>query len=91
MLVNRSHEAIWHPSQHFEGLYYHLQITHNRQGEIQKGRVVKAEQQRLGKVFAKSVELCYRVVLNEYGVQSNRLKERKLLPFYPNECSFTQR
>lgn len=32
-----------------------------------------------------------RVVLNEYRIQSNRLKEKKLLPFYLNECSFTQK
>ena len=45
-------------------------------------RVVEADRQRLGKVSVKSTELHRRAVLNEYRVQSNRLKEeKKLLPF----------
>ena len=48
--------------------------------------MVEAERQRLGKVSFKSTELRRRAVLNEYRVQSNRLKEeKKLLPFYPKE------
>ena len=54
-------------------------------------RVVEAERQRLGKVSVKSTELRRRAVLNEYRVQSNRLKEeKKLLPFYPKEGFYNQ-
>ena len=53
-------------------------------------RVVETERQRLGKVSVKSTELRRRAVLNEYRVQSNRLKEeKKLLHFYPKEGFYT--
>ena len=54
--------------------------------------MVEAERQRLGKVSVKSTELRRRAVLNEYRVQSNRLKEeKKLLPFYPKEGFYNQK
>ena len=60
--------------------------------------MVETERQRLGKVSVKSTELRRRAVLNEYRVQSNRLKEekkkkrkeeKKLLHFYPKEGFYT--
>ena len=55
-------------------------------------RVVEVERQRMGKVFAKCIELRWRAVLNEYRVQANTLKQQeKLLPFYPKEDFYTQK
>ena len=55
-------------------------------------RVVEAERQRLGKVSVESIELHCRAVLNEYRIQSRRLKEKKrLFSFYPKEGFYTQK
>ena len=52
-------------------------------------RLVEAEQQRLGKVSAKSIELRYRAVLNEYRVQSNRLKKKRSSFLFTQRRAFT--
>ena len=90
MLVNRSHEAIWHPLQNFKD-YVGVCELRTIDSERYK-RVVEAERQRLGKVSAKSIELRCRAVINEYRVQSNRLEdEKKPLPLggvlYPQVSS----
>lgn len=64
MLTNTSHEAIY-----FKGLFC-ISELHIIDTERYK-RVAKAEQQRLGKVSAKSIELHCTVVVKEYGVQCN--------------------
>ena len=52
-------------------------------------RVVEAERQRLGKVSAKSIELRCRAVVNEYRVQSNRLKEERSSFLFIRRRAFT--
>ena len=55
-------------------------------------RVVEAEQEKMGKILVKCIQLSCRAVLNEYRDQANKLKQqKKLLPFYPKEGFYTQK
>ena len=54
--------------------------------------MVEAEQEKMGKISVKCIQLSCRAVLNEYRDQANKLKQqKKLLPFYPKEGFYTQK